>query len=281
MVRVYAGKGYNAGVPSATDAYAFWGTLSEMMKYDIIINECECAPYPRDSVGPGYANMAAYLNAGGRVFASHYHLNFYGEQGKADTSLQNAATWTLWGGSSTSSPYLIDTSFPKGKALDEWLFNLSQPGPINGYGSAWAPSVKTTPKGQVQTFGVGDIGGSKPGLSQRWIYPHLDQHAHERPGRSALRSRGGLGHPRRQRPAHEHDRARGSARVHVLRPRVVRDRRRQGARASAHQLIVKRTFLLSPNARRRLLSAASCVSSFWSRPSCSPPPLAEGQILPP
>src|SRR4029079_10974384 len=37
MVRVYAGKGGNTtGVSGATDAYAFWGTLSEMMKYDII-----------------------------------------------------------------------------------------------------------------------------------------------------------------------------------------------------------------------------------------------------
>lgn len=172
MVQVFAGKNnQNGGIKGATDAYAFWGNKAKMMKYDIIINECECLPYPRDSVGPGYANMAAYLNAGGRVFASHYHLNFYGELGKADTSLQNAATWTLWGGSSTSSPYLIDTSFPKGEALDEWLFNLSQPGPINGYGSAWAPGVKTTPKGQIQTSNVGDIGGAKPGLSQRWIYP--------------------------------------------------------------------------------------------------------------
>ena len=38
MVRVYNGQGYTVpGVTGATDAYAFWGSLTEMMKYDIII----------------------------------------------------------------------------------------------------------------------------------------------------------------------------------------------------------------------------------------------------
>ncbi|CAN5780717.1 hypothetical protein BH09MYX1_BH09MYX1_21680 [soil metagenome] len=167
MVRVYSGKNnYNGGVSGATDAYAFYGNKTELFKYDIMINECECSPYPRDAIGNGYANVAAYLNAGGRVFNSHYHLNFYGEQGKADAMLQNAANWTLWGGSYPySAPYLIDTTFPKGKAMDQWVHNLKQ-----GV-TAWTPQVTTSPVGQLNTSNVGDIGLAKPGLSQRWIYP--------------------------------------------------------------------------------------------------------------
>lgn len=170
MVHVYAGKGGNGtGVSSATDAYAFWGTLSEMMKYDIIINECECTPFARDTVGPAYENMRLYLDAGGRVFNSHYHLNFFGTSpengGKAASELQSAATWALWGkASGGSAPFLIDTSFPKGKAMDDWLSSLPTQ-------SKWGPSIKTTPKGQIQTSNVGDIGGTIPGISQRWIYP--------------------------------------------------------------------------------------------------------------
>jgi hypothetical protein len=169
-VHVYAGKGANrTGVSSATDAYAFWGTLSEMMKYDIIINECECNPYPRDTVGPAYENMRAYLDAGGRVFNSHYHLNFFGSSsengGKADSQLQSAANWSLWGKSSAGGPpYLIDTTFPKGKAMDDWLDNLPA-------ASKWGPDIKKSPKGQIVTSNVGDIGGTVDGLSQRWIYP--------------------------------------------------------------------------------------------------------------
>ncbi len=170
MVRVYSGYGNQAGnVPGATDTYKFWGTLSEMMKYDIIINECECAPHPRDTMGPAYANMASYLDAGGRVFASHYQLNFYGSSpengGKAAAELQSAATWTLWSGSSPGgSPYLIDTTFPKGKSMDDWLWNLKT-------ASGWGPTIKNTPKGQIQISNVGDIGAAKAGISQRWIYP--------------------------------------------------------------------------------------------------------------
>lgn len=166
-VRVYAGNGSNTtGVSNATSAYAFWGNLNEMMKYDIIINECECSPYPRDTMGPAYENMRAYLDAGGRVFNSHYHLNFFGNSsengGKAHSSLSSAATWTLWGGSGGSSPFLIDTTFPKGKAMDDWLANLAT-------ASKW-PAVKSSPKGQIQTSGAGDIGATVPGVSQRWIY---------------------------------------------------------------------------------------------------------------
>lgn len=167
MVHVYSGKGYNGGVPGSTDAYAFWGTLSEMMKYDIIINECECTPYPRDTVGPAYENMRAYLDSGGRVFNSHYHLNFFGSStengGKPAAELQSAANWALWSKSSGSAPFLIDTSFPKGKAMDDWLANLST-------ASKWGPTIKTSPKGQIKISNNNDIGGAVAGVSQRWIY---------------------------------------------------------------------------------------------------------------
>ena len=170
MVRVYNGKGYTVpGVTGATDAYAFWGSLPEMMKYDIIINECECTPYDRDTVGPAYTNMRDYLNAGGRVFNSHYHLNFFGNspenQNGAAPELNASASWGLWGkASGGSSPFLIDTTFPKGKAMDEWLNNLPKT-------SKWGASIKTSPKGQIVTSNVGDIGATVPGISQRWIYP--------------------------------------------------------------------------------------------------------------
>ena len=168
-IHVYNGQGYTVpGVSGATDAYTFWGTLSEMMKYDIIINECECNPFPRDTKGPAYENMRAYLDAGGRVFNSHYHLNFFGASqengGKAASELQSAANWSLWGKSPGGAPFLIDTTFPKGKAMDDWLANL----PV---ASKWGKTIKTSPKGQITTSNAGDIGGTVQGISQRWIYP--------------------------------------------------------------------------------------------------------------
>ena len=167
-VHVYAGQGYNGGVASATDACAFWGNKTELFKHDILINECECSPHLRSTVGPAYANVGDYLRAGGRVFNSHYHLNFYGTDpqnatGVPDAMLQASTNWTLWGGSSYSSPFLIDTTFPKGKAMDQWLHNLKT-------ASKW-PAFVTSPNGQIITSNVGDIGTTKAGISQRWIYP--------------------------------------------------------------------------------------------------------------
>jgi hypothetical protein len=163
-VHVFAGQGgQNGGVAGATDAYAFWGTLTKMMKYDLIINECECDHYPRDTVGPAYANMAAYLNAGGRSFNSHYHLNFFGgENGHSDPTLLTVADFALWGGASTGTPNNIDTSFPKGKALADWMQNLQK-------ASKWGPGIKTSPYGQLIAGMAGDIKAAKPGISQQWI----------------------------------------------------------------------------------------------------------------
>ena len=166
-VHVFTGfGGQNGGITTATDAYAFWGNKAKMMKYDIIINECECAPHPRDTIGPGYANMQAYLDAGGRVFNSHYHINFFGDTSAqtAAPDLYSSANWTLWSGSPSSAPYLVDTTFPKGKALADWMQNLAT-------ASLWGPSIKTSPYGQVTAFMVGDIASTKLGISQRWIYP--------------------------------------------------------------------------------------------------------------
>jgi hypothetical protein len=173
-VHVYAGKGSKGGVLTATDAYTLWGSLTEMMKYDIVINACECSPYPRDTQGPAYDNMLAYLNAGGRVFGSHYQLNFFGSssenRGKAAAELNQAAVWSLWGKTPMRAPYRIDTTFPKGKAMDDWLSHLSAV-------SKWGPSIKKTSPGTIDTTSAGDIGGIVPGVSQRWIYPSVGEGA--------------------------------------------------------------------------------------------------------
>jgi hypothetical protein len=156
--------GQNAGIAGATDAYAFWGDLTKMMKYDLVINECECSPFPRDSRGPGYENMAQYLNSGGRAFNSHFHLNFFSEVGKADPDLQSAATFSPTWGSCGTAPYLIDTTFPKGQAMSDWMENLKT-------ASAWGSTIKTSPAGQLAASCIlNDIQATKPGVSQRWIY---------------------------------------------------------------------------------------------------------------
>jgi len=141
-VHVYGGQGYSDsmyGPPNMGDAYALWGNASTLAKYDIVMSSCECNAYARDAQGPGYANLKTYLDGGGRVFATHFQYNFFasdaqcalgsGNNGtcKGPSAFNNVADWSGEAPSSDTD-YLIDTSFPKGKAFADWLDNVT---PVN------------------------------------------------------------------------------------------------------------------------------------------------------
>ena len=160
MVHVFAGQAASYTVSGETSAYNFWDDLAEMEKHDIIINECECSPYPR---GQGYQNLETYLNAGGRFFGSHYHINFFTGNTTSGTDtvpadMKAAVKWApSFATSCGSGPYSIDTSFPKGKAMADWLFNLY---PNIPYGTFTPTSSCIVP----------DMLGTVSGISQQWIY---------------------------------------------------------------------------------------------------------------
>ena len=71
----------------AGDAMTLWGTASEMMKYDMIFDACECSTFDRGGAGStdiGYVNFLNYLNAGGRAFTTHYFYNFFADETQCD-----------------------------------------------------------------------------------------------------------------------------------------------------------------------------------------------------
>jgi hypothetical protein len=149
MVHLYNGVG-GANAGAAADAYAFWADLSKMKQYDIVINACECSPYDRRGA---YPMMHDYLMAGGRVFASHYHYNWFAQPtGPAD--FQSVANWTP-NGSCQTGPNMIDDTFPKGKAFADWLVNV---GASTTYGQI---PLSCAPR---------DVASAKPPLSQQWIF---------------------------------------------------------------------------------------------------------------
>jgi hypothetical protein len=74
------------------------------------------------TVDAGLANMVAYTNAGGRVFATHYSDEWL------DTTFAATAHWDLvdthiadQGSTPSSEPGFINTGFAKGQALAQWL----------------------------------------------------------------------------------------------------------------------------------------------------------------
>jgi hypothetical protein len=133
-VHFYAGSGQNVttrfqnggNFSSATD---FWSTQANLMKYDIVILSCEGITAPDTKKPPALEAMKQYANAGGRIFASHWHRYWFDTSemdsnnpaGPQPSPFEAMATWEDRGEPSNPSYGTINTSFPKGQAMHDWL----------------------------------------------------------------------------------------------------------------------------------------------------------------
>jgi hypothetical protein len=122
-IHLYTGVGggkASGGSGNADEAYMLWGS-NNLYKYDMVLNSCECSPHPRDKFGPAYTNMKTYLDHGGRLFTSDFQYNWFTDP-QAPAEYKTAAKWTPNQTAPTyKPPYFVDTSFPKGQALNDWL----------------------------------------------------------------------------------------------------------------------------------------------------------------
>jgi hypothetical protein len=143
-VHLYAGGGVTQTTPDASitengsstfaaslnggaafaQATALWGDAATLEQYDVVLLACEGQLNP-DSKPPS-ARQALYdfENAGGRVFASHWHRYWFSD---GPAPVPSVGTWmdrqdpALPGQTAIGT---IDTSFPKGQALADWLLNV-------------------------------------------------------------------------------------------------------------------------------------------------------------
>ncbi len=123
-----------AGAP-ASNTDALGDASATLMPYDVVLLSCEGEE--TDSANP--PALEAYLNAGGRAFASHFHYSWFSgpkETTQAYTAPadwgDNLATWTA-GGGMDNGPIagVIDATlngsmspFPKGVSLQKWRKNV-------------------------------------------------------------------------------------------------------------------------------------------------------------
>ncbi len=171
------------GAPSSpTD---LWAQSAQLMPYDVVLLSCEGAE-TYDANPPA---LEEYLNAGGRVFASHYHYAWFSGPINAPQGFtapgdwgSNLATWSggkgaaydgVIGGSIVTTLNGGSTPFPKGVALKQWLSNVGALGqngmpaddlsiyqprfnatvaPVNASSQAWISSDASWEPGMTMYF---------------------------------------------------------------------------------------------------------------------------------
>jgi hypothetical protein len=104
----------NTAPAAPLSSAALWNAATELMKYDILLLSCE----GQETVNMNQQALHDYASAGGRVFASHFHYSWFntGPYGS-----ENLAKWTTGSNDMGSIGATIVTTFPKGKALAQWL----------------------------------------------------------------------------------------------------------------------------------------------------------------
>jgi hypothetical protein len=108
--------------PSSSGTGGLWDSDSDIKRFDIVLLSCE----GQETTGTNSTVLADFVNAGGRVFASHYHYAFF----NTASEFTNTADWSQAGGDDNYSKAIsasIQTTlangspFPEGQALYSWL----------------------------------------------------------------------------------------------------------------------------------------------------------------
>jgi hypothetical protein len=119
---------------------ALWSSQGSLMPYDAVLLSCEGG----ETYRPNPAALEMYLNAGGRVFASHYHYAWFSNVTLINQGVPPAtdwgstlATWTATAAAATGPDYgvIVQTS-PLGAAFYQWL---SSP-PVSALGMNGVPA---------------------------------------------------------------------------------------------------------------------------------------------
>ncbi len=119
-VRLYQGVGMGGAVYSANTPTEdqLWGTQAAVDQYDMVYFACQGHQY--EQTPEAQQTIINYANAGGRIFATHWSFVWlYDDPPFSTTADWDVAQTQVF----TNDPGtgLINTTFPKGLALAQWL----------------------------------------------------------------------------------------------------------------------------------------------------------------
>jgi hypothetical protein len=168
-VHIYQGKNAEGAVGENKDgskidastpaASVLWDDAAKLETYDIVILACEGSENAATKSPQARANLKQYLDKGGRLFASHYHYEWFKH---GVSPLPSTATWSAESTSDTSSNVSIDATFAKGVAFSSWLDEVgATTAPQSGIVSMTALRTSVTQ--------VPGVSGSAD-TSRRWLY---------------------------------------------------------------------------------------------------------------
>lgn len=158
-VNLYEGDGgagdYDGGLNGGagfTGAGELWGSLDNYKKYDIVLMACEGGQNGGSKSQAMRQNLVDYAGLGGRIFLSHWH-NVWIEDGP--DPWPTTASFTSQPDLPNPTTGKIDTSFPKGQALSDWMLY------VGGSVNAGEMEIKE---------GQHTINAINPDTSTRWVY---------------------------------------------------------------------------------------------------------------
>jgi hypothetical protein len=165
-VHIFQGSGGHAANGSPSSPTALWDSQNDLMRYDIMMLSCEGSPTSGVSSTTA-TSLAPYVNAGGRVFAEHYHYAFFTDYSKSPGTpfpqFANVANWANVGTGGNDQPYTADITgviqttlpsgkpFPEGVALKAWLGNV---GALNASGEIVVPVLNARDNATVSASNV-------------------------------------------------------------------------------------------------------------------------------
>lgn len=150
------------GAVSAGNANGgLFASLQKMLGYDVIMLPCEGTNNYQNTTNTQRDQLTKYLDAGGRVFSTHFSYQWLTYTASPYNSVGN---WNVDQpqpcGNATTCGYIatLDTSFPKGMSFSSWLSNVS-PG-VSGSFEISDPR--------------NDLDGVNAMYGQRWAYHQQD-----------------------------------------------------------------------------------------------------------